>query len=130
MVAFLNYVYEVVLLTTLPRGYGKFMDMVVDPDNEVLYCAHLDGKHSVSNTKSKGWKGGALRPIEKGEGGCGEESKGGRGGDERRGSNGAEKNKSGEESSGDVINGDEERTSIMVRRGGVAVAVREQGRRQ
>ncbi|KAK9132916.1 hypothetical protein Scep_012444 [Stephania cephalantha] len=35
------------------EGCGKFVDVVVDPDNEVLYCAHLDGKHSVSNMRSK-----------------------------------------------------------------------------
>ncbi|KAK9102027.1 hypothetical protein Sjap_019281 [Stephania japonica] len=40
--------YEVVLSTApLPRGCGKFVHVVADPDNEVLYCAHLDGKLSV-----------------------------------------------------------------------------------
>ncbi|KAK9141734.1 hypothetical protein Syun_011134 [Stephania yunnanensis] len=44
--------YEVVLSTApLPRGCGKFVDVVADPDNEVLYCAHSDGKLSVWRRK-------------------------------------------------------------------------------
>ncbi|KAK9149619.1 hypothetical protein Scep_008376 [Stephania cephalantha] len=44
--------YEVVLSTApLPRGCGKFVDVVADPDNEVLYCVHLDGKLSVWRRK-------------------------------------------------------------------------------
>lgn len=31
---------------TLPRG-GKFMDVFPDPNSELLYCVHLDGKLST-----------------------------------------------------------------------------------
>ncbi|KAL6006262.1 hypothetical protein ACLOJK_040308 [Asimina triloba] len=30
--------------TSLPRGCSKFMDVVADLDNHLIYCAHLDGK--------------------------------------------------------------------------------------
>ncbi|KAL5729631.1 hypothetical protein ACHQM5_002555 [Ranunculus cassubicifolius] len=35
----------------LPRGCGRFLDVVPDPDNELLYCAHLDGKLSTWRRK-------------------------------------------------------------------------------
>ncbi|KAK3025871.1 hypothetical protein RJ639_042300 [Escallonia herrerae] len=37
--------YETVLFVTgLPRGCGRFMDVLPDPSIEVVHCAHLDGK--------------------------------------------------------------------------------------
>ncbi|XAR66876.1 hypothetical protein NMG60_11013245 [Bertholletia excelsa] len=33
--------------TGLPRGCGKFLDVVPDPNLELLYCAHLDGRLST-----------------------------------------------------------------------------------
>ncbi|KAK6945118.1 hypothetical protein RJ641_026220 [Dillenia turbinata] len=39
--------YETVIFSTaLPRGNAKFMDVLADPNNELLYCAHVDGKLS------------------------------------------------------------------------------------
>ncbi|KAJ0985684.1 hypothetical protein J5N97_004040 [Dioscorea zingiberensis] len=37
--------------TSLPRGIGKFMDVMPDPDMDQLYCAHLDGKLSTWKRK-------------------------------------------------------------------------------
>ncbi|XP_043699328.1 WD repeat-containing protein 11-like isoform X2 [Telopea speciosissima] len=34
-----------------PRGCSKFLDVLPDPDNDVLYCAHLDGKLSTWKRK-------------------------------------------------------------------------------
>lgn len=37
--------YESVLFTAgLPRGCGKFLEVLPDVNMEVFYCAHLDGK--------------------------------------------------------------------------------------
>ncbi|EEF40812.1 hypothetical protein RCOM_0534980 [Ricinus communis] len=33
--------------TMLPRDCGKFLDLLPDPNNELLYCVHLDGKLSI-----------------------------------------------------------------------------------
>ncbi|KAK4764333.1 hypothetical protein SAY87_013771 [Trapa incisa] len=35
----------------LPRGCGKFLDVLPDPNHDLLYCAHLDGKLSVWKRK-------------------------------------------------------------------------------
>ncbi|KAJ9688671.1 hypothetical protein PVL29_014362 [Vitis rotundifolia] len=35
----------------LPRGCGKFLDVLPDPNNELLYCAHLDGRLSTWRRK-------------------------------------------------------------------------------
>ncbi|KAK6941674.1 hypothetical protein RJ641_027051 [Dillenia turbinata] len=44
--------YETVIFSTaLPRGSAKFMDVLADPDNELLYCAHVDGKLSTWKRK-------------------------------------------------------------------------------
>lgn len=44
--------YRTVLFTTaLPRGCGKFLDVLPDPNNELVYCAHLDGKLSTWRRK-------------------------------------------------------------------------------
>lgn len=44
--------YETPLFTAaLPRGCGKFLDVLPDPNNEFLYCAHLDGKLSTWRRK-------------------------------------------------------------------------------
>ncbi|KAK1312231.1 hypothetical protein QJS10_CPA07g00650 [Acorus calamus] len=32
---------------SLPRGCAKFLDCVSDPDADLLYCAHIDGKLSI-----------------------------------------------------------------------------------
>ncbi|KAM0932569.1 putative transcription factor WD40-like family [Dioscorea sansibarensis] len=37
--------------TSLPRGMGKFMDVMPDPGMNQLYCAHLDGKLSTWKRK-------------------------------------------------------------------------------
>ncbi|KAF2310631.1 hypothetical protein GH714_015713 [Hevea brasiliensis] len=43
--------YETALFSTaLPRG-GKFLDVLPDPNNELLYCAHLDGRLSIWRRK-------------------------------------------------------------------------------
>ncbi|CAG7878529.1 unnamed protein product [Brassica rapa] len=40
--------YETPLSSTpLPRGCAKFMDVLPDPNKELLYCAHLDGRLSI-----------------------------------------------------------------------------------
>ena len=44
--------YETVLFSAaLPRGCGKFLDALPDPNNGFLYCAHLDGKLSTWRRK-------------------------------------------------------------------------------
>ncbi|KAB1199382.1 WD repeat-containing protein 11 [Morella rubra] len=44
--------YETALFTAaLPRGCGKFLDVLPDPNNELIYCAHLDGKLSTWRRK-------------------------------------------------------------------------------
>ncbi|PQP98599.1 WD repeat-containing protein 11 [Prunus yedoensis var. nudiflora] len=44
--------YETPLFSaTLPRGCGKFLDVLPDPNHEYLYCAHLDGKLSTWRRK-------------------------------------------------------------------------------
>ena len=44
--------YEASLFSSaLPRGCGKFLDVLPDPNNELLYCAHLDGKLSTWRRK-------------------------------------------------------------------------------
>ncbi|XP_020225694.1 WD repeat-containing protein 11 isoform X1 [Cajanus cajan] len=44
--------YETVVFSTaLPRGCGKFLDVLPDPSNEWVYCAHLDGKLSMWKRK-------------------------------------------------------------------------------
>ncbi|PHT42967.1 hypothetical protein CQW23_16992 [Capsicum baccatum] len=44
--------YETALFSAgLPRGCGKFMDVLPDSNIEVLYCAHLDGKLSTWRRK-------------------------------------------------------------------------------
>ncbi|XP_062078101.1 uncharacterized protein LOC133782749 [Humulus lupulus] len=46
--------YETVLFSTaLPRGCGKFLDVLPDPNNGFLYCAHLDGKLSTWRRKEE-----------------------------------------------------------------------------
>jgi hypothetical protein len=44
--------YETALFTAnLPRGCGKFIDVMPDPNIELLYCAHLDGRLSTWRRK-------------------------------------------------------------------------------
>ena len=44
--------YETALFSTsLPRGCGKFLDVLPDPDSELLYCPHLDGRLSTWRRK-------------------------------------------------------------------------------
>lgn len=44
--------YETALFTAgLPRGCGKFMDVLPDPNIELIYCAHLDGRLSTWRRK-------------------------------------------------------------------------------
>ncbi|XP_062218149.1 uncharacterized protein LOC133918327 [Phragmites australis] len=38
-------------VTPLPRGFGKFLDVMADPDLDLLYCTHLDGKLSIWRRK-------------------------------------------------------------------------------
>ncbi|KAK3155963.1 hypothetical protein QOZ80_2AG0101060 [Eleusine coracana subsp. coracana] len=38
-------------VTPLPRGFGKFSDVMADPDLDLLYCTHLDGKLSIWRRK-------------------------------------------------------------------------------
>lgn len=38
-------------VTPLPRGFGKFSDVMADPDIDMLYCTHLDGKLSIWRRK-------------------------------------------------------------------------------
>ncbi|PIA57024.1 hypothetical protein AQUCO_00600031v1 [Aquilegia coerulea] len=39
--------------TALPRSCSKFIDVTPDPDSELLYCAHLDGKLSTWRRKEE-----------------------------------------------------------------------------
>lgn len=41
----------VIFASTLPRGIGKFLDVLPDPSNEWIYCAHVDGKLSTWRRK-------------------------------------------------------------------------------
>ncbi|XP_020879652.1 WD repeat-containing protein 11 isoform X2 [Arabidopsis lyrata subsp. lyrata] len=44
--------YETPLSTTpLPRGCAKFLDVLPDPNKELLYCAHVDGRLSIWRRK-------------------------------------------------------------------------------
>lgn len=44
--------YETALFATaLPRGCGKFLDVLPDPNKELLHCAHLDGRLSTWRRK-------------------------------------------------------------------------------
>jgi WD repeat-containing protein 11 len=38
-------------VTPLPRGLAKFSDIMADPDLDLLYCTHLDGKLSIWRRK-------------------------------------------------------------------------------
>uniref|UniRef100_A0A0E0CF77 Uncharacterized protein n=1 Tax=Oryza meridionalis TaxID=40149 RepID=A0A0E0CF77_9ORYZ len=38
-------------VTPLPRGFGKFSDVMSDPDFDLLYCTHIDGKLSIWKRK-------------------------------------------------------------------------------
>ncbi|WVZ77962.1 hypothetical protein U9M48_025749 [Paspalum notatum var. saurae] len=38
-------------VTPLPRGFGKFSDVMADPDLDMLYCTHTDGKLSIWRRK-------------------------------------------------------------------------------
>ncbi|RLM80940.1 hypothetical protein C2845_PM12G02080 [Panicum miliaceum] len=38
-------------VTPLPRGFGKFSDVMADPDLDLLYCTHTDGKLSIWRRK-------------------------------------------------------------------------------
>ncbi|XP_006646857.2 WD repeat-containing protein 11-like [Oryza brachyantha] len=38
-------------VTPLPRGFGKFSDVMADPDLDLLYCTHIDGKLSIWKRK-------------------------------------------------------------------------------
>lgn len=41
----------VIFASSLPRGCGKFLDVLPDPSNEWIYCAHVDGKLSTWKRK-------------------------------------------------------------------------------
>ncbi|RVX11126.1 hypothetical protein CK203_013176 [Vitis vinifera] len=43
--------FNVTFAAALPRGCGKFLDVLPDPNNELLYCAHLDGRLSTWRRK-------------------------------------------------------------------------------
>lgn len=44
--------YEAALFSTgLPRGSGKLAAVLPDPDSDLLYCAHFDGKLSTWRRK-------------------------------------------------------------------------------
>ncbi|OMO57761.1 hypothetical protein COLO4_35123 [Corchorus olitorius] len=44
--------YETILFSAaLPRGCAKFLDVLPDPNYELVYCAHLDGKLSIWRRK-------------------------------------------------------------------------------
>ncbi|XWS70717.1 hypothetical protein CRYUN_Cryun03dG0071500 [Craigia yunnanensis] len=44
--------YETTLFSAaLPRGCAKFLDVLPDPNQELVYCAHLDGKLSIWRKK-------------------------------------------------------------------------------
>ncbi|CAM0947089.1 unnamed protein product [Alopecurus aequalis] len=38
-------------IASLPRGFGKFSDVMADPDLDLLYCTHVDGKLSIWKRK-------------------------------------------------------------------------------
>lgn len=38
-------------VASLPRGFGKFSDVMADPDLDLLYCTHADGKLSIWKRK-------------------------------------------------------------------------------
>jgi hypothetical protein len=38
-------------VASLPRGFGKFSDVMADPDLDLLYCTHVDGKLSIWKRK-------------------------------------------------------------------------------
>ncbi|CAL5060395.1 unnamed protein product [Urochloa decumbens] len=38
-------------ITPLPRGFGKFSDVMADPDLDLLYCTHTDGKLTIWRRK-------------------------------------------------------------------------------
>ncbi|KAF8685963.1 hypothetical protein HU200_043888 [Digitaria exilis] len=38
-------------VSPLPRGFGKFSDVMADPDLDLLYCTHIDGKLSIWRRK-------------------------------------------------------------------------------
>ncbi|WJX95819.1 hypothetical protein P8452_77094 [Trifolium repens] len=42
---------RVIFASALPRGCGKFLDVLPDPSNEWIYCAHVDGKLSTWRRK-------------------------------------------------------------------------------
>ncbi|KAE9602295.1 putative transcription factor WD40-like family [Lupinus albus] len=42
---------KVIFASTLPRGCSKFLDVLPDPNNEWIYCAHIDGKISTWRRK-------------------------------------------------------------------------------
>ncbi|CAJ2634723.1 unnamed protein product [Trifolium pratense] len=42
---------RVIFNSALPRGCGKFLDVLPDPNNEWIYCAHVDGKLSTWRRK-------------------------------------------------------------------------------
>lgn len=42
---------QVLASMALPRGSAKFMDVVLDPVCDLVYCAHLDGKLSIWKRK-------------------------------------------------------------------------------
>lgn len=42
---------NILFSSPLPRGCSKFLDVLPDPNNECLYCAHLDGKLSTWQRK-------------------------------------------------------------------------------
>ncbi|EMS63946.1 WD repeat-containing protein 11 [Triticum urartu] len=46
----LNYS-TVLSVATLPRGFGKFTDVMADTDLDLLYCTHADGKLSIWKRK-------------------------------------------------------------------------------
>lgn len=44
--------YETTLFSAaLPRGCSKFLDVLPDPNQELVYCAHIDGKLSIWQRK-------------------------------------------------------------------------------
>ncbi|XVE71478.1 hypothetical protein DITRI_Ditri10aG0153500 [Diplodiscus trichospermus] len=46
--------YETTLFSAaLPRGCAKFLDVLPDPNQELVYCAHLDGKLSIWRMKEE-----------------------------------------------------------------------------
>ncbi|KAE8698361.1 Actin related protein isoform 1 [Hibiscus syriacus] len=56
--------YETTLFSAaLPRGCSKFLDVLPDPNQELVYCAHLDGKLSIWRRK-EGEQVHILRTVE------------------------------------------------------------------